>query len=57
MLLPLLLHAVLAGYMPLLQMLGQSRAGGPALYNVGAVLNNGRYKIEKKLNSEWAVVL
>jgi hypothetical protein len=24
---------------------------GPALYNVGALLNHGRYRIERKLNS------
>jgi hypothetical protein len=33
-------------------MLGQSRSGGAALYSPGTLLNNGRYKIEKRLNSE-----
>uniref|UniRef100_A0A383VK64 Protein kinase domain-containing protein n=1 Tax=Tetradesmus obliquus TaxID=3088 RepID=A0A383VK64_TETOB len=31
-------------------MLGQSRFAGAALYSPGTLLNNGRYKIEKRLN-------
>ncbi|KAF6257642.1 kinase-like domain-containing protein [Scenedesmus sp. NREL 46B-D3] len=44
--------------MPLLgTMLGQSRSAGAALYSPGTLLNNGRYRIEKRLNKGATAVV
>jgi hypothetical protein len=34
-----------------------SGGGAPGLYSVGSVLNNGRYRVNKRLNSKFQATL